>query len=202
MPRILLVRHGQSEWNAEGRWQGQADIALSDLGRAQARAAAVRVGAFDVIASSTLMRAAETAYILSTELGIGPIVPIPELIERSAGQWSGLTKVDIEREWPGYLAEEKRPPGYETDNELWVRIEAGIRAVTEMLPNKSDEALVVGHGGVIYLLESRSGEQRGRMPNLGALWINIDSDGTITAGERVELIDEGELSTEQSSQIL
>lgn len=202
MPRILLVRHGQSEWNAEGRWQGQADIALSDLGRAQARAAAVRVGAFDVIASSTLMRAAETAYILSTELGIGPIVPVPELIERSAGQWSGLTKVDIEREWPGYLADEKRPPGYESDTELWVRIEAGIRAVTEMLPNKNDEALVVAHGGLIYLLESRAGEQRGRMPNLGALWVNIGSDGTITAGERVELIDEGELSTEQSSQIL
>ena len=71
MSRILLVRHGQSEWNAEGRWQGQADIDLSDLGRRQARAAAKNLGSFSVIASSTLSRAAETAYILSNELGIG-----------------------------------------------------------------------------------------------------------------------------------
>ena len=202
MPRILLVRHGQSEWNAEGRWQGQADVALSDLGRAQARAAAARVGAFDVIASSTLMRAAETAYILSTELGIGPIVPVPDLIERNAGEWSGLTKVDIERDWPGYLSEGKRPPGYESDDDLWPRIEAGMRTVAELLPNKNDEALVVGHGGLIYLLELQAGEKRGRIPNLGALWIDIDSDGTVRAGERVELIDEGELSSAQSSDIL
>ncbi len=202
MPRILLVRHGQSEWNAEGRWQGQADVALSDLGRAQARAAAARVGAFDVIASSTLMRAAETAYILSTELGIGPIVPVPDLIERNAGEWSGLTKVDIERDWPGYLSDGKRPPGYESDDDLWPRIEAGMRTVAELLPNKNDEALVVGHGGLIYLLELQAGEKRGRIPNLGALWIDIDSDGTVRAGERVELIDEGELSSAQSSDIL
>lgn len=202
MPRILLVRHGQSEWNAEGRWQGQADIALSDLGRAQARSAATRVGSFDVIASSTLMRAAETAYILSSELGIGPIVPVPELIERSAGEWSGLTKSDIEREWPGYLADDKRPPGYESDDDLWRRVEAGIRAVADMLPNHHDEALVVAHGGLIYLLEARSGETRGRIPNLGALWVHIDVDGTVTAGERVELIEEGDLSSEQSDQIL
>jgi len=202
MPRILLVRHGQSEWNAEGRWQGQADIALTDLGRSQARSAATLVGSFDVIASSPLMRAAETAYILSIELGIGPIVAVPELIERSAGEWSGLTKDDIEREWPGYLSRDERPPSYEHDDELWIRVEAGIRTVTELLPNKHDEALVVAHGGLIYLLEARSGENRGRMPNLGALWVNIGADGTISAGERVELIDEGKLSTAQSDQIL
>lgn len=201
MPRILLVRHGQSEWNAEGRWQGQADIALSDLGRAQARAASAKLGAFDVIASSTLMRAAETAYLISTELGIGPIVPVPELIERSAGEWSGLTKTDIEREWPGYLEAEKRPPGYESDDELWVRIEAGMRVVAELL-GEHDEGLVVAHGGLIYLLEDRVGVRRGRIPNLGALWVDIAADGTLSAGERVELIDEGELSSAQSSDIL
>ncbi|MDW3176353.1 MAG: histidine phosphatase family protein [Acidimicrobiia bacterium] len=202
MPRILLVRHGQSEWNAEGRWQGQADIALSDLGRAQARAATTKIGSFDVIASSTLMRAAETAYIISSELGIGPIVPVPELIERSAGEWSGLTKVDIERDWPGYLEAEKRPPNYESDDELWARIEAGMQVVAELLPGNGDEALVVAHGGLIYLLEDRVGVRRGRIPNLGALWVDVANDGTLSAGERVELIDEGELSTSQSSDIL
>lgn len=203
MPRILLVRHGQSEWNAEGRWQGQADIALSDLGRAQARAASAKLGAFDVIASSTLLRAAETAYIISSELGIGPIVPVPDLIERSAGEWSGLTKLDIEEQWPGYLDQGKRPPGYENDDELWARIDAGLRAVVELLPGSHDEALVVAHGGLIYLLEDRSDLRRGRIANLGALWVDISNDGNaISAGERVELIDEHELSTAQSSDIL
>jgi broad specificity phosphatase PhoE len=202
MPRILLVRHGQSEWNAEGRWQGQADISLSDLGRAQAHAAAIKLGNFDVIASSTLMRAAETAYIISTELGIGPIAPIPNLIERNAGKWSGLTKDDIEQAWPGYLDAHKRPPGYESDDEVWHRVEEGIREITTMLPGRHDEAIVVAHGGVIYLLEDRAGLRRGRIPNLGAVWVHVDDDGSIAAGDRVELIDDGELLSSQSSDIL
>lgn len=202
MPRILLVRHGQSEWNAEGRWQGQADVALSNLGRAQAHAAAAKLGSFDVIASSTLMRAAETAYIVSTELGIGPIMPIPDLIERNAGEWSGLTKDDIEREWPGYLEAHKRPPGYELDDDLWYRIESGVRTVTTMLPGRRDDAVVVAHGGLIYLLEDRAGLRRGRIPNLGALWLDIDDDGSIVVGDRVELIDDSELLSAQSSDIL
>ena len=201
MSRILLVRHGQSEWNAEGRWQGQADIPLSELGRRQAHAAAKNLGSFSMIASSTLSRAAETAYIISNELGIGPIVPVPELIERSAGEWSGLTRSDIEREWPGYLDAEDRPPNYEHDPELWLRVEAGLKIVADMIA-PGDEALVVAHGGIVYMLEERLGQRRGRLPNLGAIWIDIAADGTVTPGERVDLIDEGELSSSQESDIL
>ena len=200
MSRILLVRHGQSEWNAQGRWQGQADIDLSDLGRRQARAATASLGSFSLIASSTLSRAAETAFIISNELGIGPIVPVPELIERSAGEWSGMTRSDIEREYPGYLAEDKRPPSYEHDPELWVRVEAGLQSVAKMLV-PGDEALVVAHGGIIYMLEERMGQRRGRIANLGALWIDVELDGTFQPRERVDLI-EGELSSAQESDIL
>ena len=202
MPRILLVRHGQSEWNAEGRWQGQADIALSALGRRQAHVATQKLGTFDVIAASTLMRAAETAYIISTELGIGPIVPVPDLIERSAGEWSGLTRDDIEREWPGYLEADRRPPTYELDDQLWPRINSGLQAVAALLEAPQDEAIVVAHGGIIYLLEDRSGLRRGRMPNLGAIWLDVASDGSFIVGDRVELIDEGELASAQASDIL
>jgi len=202
MPRILLVRHGQSEWNAEGRWQGQADISLSDLGRAQARAATVRLGTFDLIASSTLMRAAETAYIISSELGIGPIVPAPDLIERGAGEWSGLTKDDIEIEWPGYLTDGRRPPGYELDDSVWPRLELGLRSVADMLSHHADEALVVAHGGLIYLLEARADLRRGRIPNLGGLWVDVDQHGEIKALDRVALLEDDALSTAQSSDIL
>jgi len=201
MGRILFVRHGQSEWNAEGRWQGQADIPLTDLGRKQAFAATKSLGTFDVIAASPLLRAAETAYIFSNELGIGPIIPVPELVERSAGEWSGLTRDDIAREWPGYLDEDKRPPNYEDDDSLWARVEVGLGVIFDMLgPN--DEALVVAHGGLIYLLEDRCGTRHGRISNVGALWLDRDAEGRIIAGDRVDLIDEGDLITAQGADVL
>ena len=201
MGRILLVRHGQSEWNAEGRWQGQADIPLTDLGRKQAQMAAAKLGMFAVAASSTLARAAETAHIVCSELGIGPIIPVPELVERSAGEWSGLTRDDIRRDWPGYLEDDKRPPSYELDDALWPRLVAGLTIVSDML-EREDEAIVFAHGGLIYLIEERSGQKRGRMPNLGALWLNVTEEGEVLAGARVSLIDEGELTSAQSDQIL
>ena len=201
MTRILLVRHGQSVWNAEGRWQGQADIELSDLGRSQARAAAGSLGSFDLIAASTLSRAAETAHIISTKLGIGPVIPIPALIERSAGEWSGLNRIEIDEQYPGYLEADKRPPGYEDDDALWARVKVGLAEVTEML-GPDDEALVVAHGGIIYMLEERQGGSRGRISNLGALWLNVDSSGEITIGERVDLVSDASLASAQASDIL
>ena len=77
MRRMLLVRHGQSVWNALGKWQGQADIELSELGRRQAAAAAQKLGSFDLIAASPLLRAMETAEIVAATLGIGPIIAVP-----------------------------------------------------------------------------------------------------------------------------
>src|SRR4029078_7240591 len=87
-PRVLLARHGQSEWNAVGRWQGQADPPLSDLGRKQALVAADRIGTVDVIVSSDLERAVQTAFIISEALGVGPVITNELLRERDAGEWS------------------------------------------------------------------------------------------------------------------
>src|SRR3989442_14475718 len=121
--RVLLVRHGQSEWNAQGRWQGQADPPLSDLGRAQARAAARSLGSVDAVYASDLQRAAETAVIIAEQLGIGPVILDADLRERDAGDWSGLTREEIHERYPGYLPDNphpvfapdrgtpKRPPG-------------------------------------------------------------------------------------------
>src|SRR3954449_1914254 len=100
---LLLVRHGQSEWNAVGRWQGQADPPLTELGREQARLAARSLGALDAIFASDLQRATETALIISNALGVGPVVIDPDLRERDAGEWSGLTRSEIEEQYPGYL---------------------------------------------------------------------------------------------------
>ena len=96
MTRLLLVRHGESEWNALGKWQGQANPPLTDQGRRQAQQAAGVLGAFDAIVASTLQRAAETAAIISEVMGVGPVLVEEDLQERSAGPWQGLTRVEIE----------------------------------------------------------------------------------------------------------
>ena len=85
--RFLLVRHGESEWNAVGRWQGQADPPLSQTGSEQARLAAQSIGMVDAIVASSLRRAFDTAHIISENLGIGPVIVEPDLMERHAGEW-------------------------------------------------------------------------------------------------------------------
>ena len=112
MPKLLIVRHGQSEWNALGRWQGQADPPLTNLGQSQARKAIQKLGLFDSIVSSPLQRAKNTASIISELMGVGPVVTESGLMERDAGPWQGLTRIEIENDWPGFLASGKRPDGY------------------------------------------------------------------------------------------
>ena len=113
------MRHGQSEWNAIGRWQGQADPPLSDLGRRQAREAARAIGAVDAVWASDLRRAAETAAIISADIGVGPVVLDPDLRERDAGEFSGLTRAEIEERFPGYLEDDRRPPGGSRTSTCW-----------------------------------------------------------------------------------
>ena len=112
---MLLVRHGQSEWNARGRWQGRADPSLTDLGRLQAKKATDHLSGFDAIVASPLCRATETAVILAKALGIGPVLTDADLMEREAGPWQGRTRIEIEDGWPGFLERGERPDGYEPD---------------------------------------------------------------------------------------
>lgn len=189
MTRILMIRHGQSEWNAAGRWQGQADPPLTDLGRHQARSAAAHLGAVDAIVASPLQRAADTAEIIGEQLGIGPVSYDPRLVERDAGEWSGLTKPEIEAAYPGYIADGRRPPSFETEDALQVR---ALRALDRMAEAYGDaDVLVVSHGGVIYALEALDGIELVRIPNLGGRWM-AHGEGGLTLGERVILVDPDE----------
>jgi broad specificity phosphatase PhoE len=187
MTTMLLTRHGQSEWNAVGRWQGQADPPLSDLGRAQARSAADRIGSVDVVVASDLDRAVHTAAIISEVLGVGPVIIEPGLRERDAGEWSGLTRAEIERDWPGYLHDHRRPPGFEADEHLLERTLAGLDRIHRAYAGA--EVLVVTHGGVVYALEARSGHAFERLPNLGSRWLVHHGD-RVELGERLLLVDE------------
>jgi broad specificity phosphatase PhoE len=184
---LLLVRHGQSTWNAAGRWQGQADPPLSDLGRWQAAIAADRLGAFDAIVASSLQRASETAHIIAELLGVGPVLVDPDLVERDAGPWSGLTRAEIDARWPGHLAEGRRPEGYEPDEPLVARACAALDRIATMV--SGGDALVVTHGGVIYALEGMLGGAFDRIGNLGGRWFHRDPGGRLRLGERVVLVD-------------
>jgi broad specificity phosphatase PhoE len=187
MTRILLLRHGQSEWNAEGRWQGQSDIALTELGRRQAFAASQRLGVVDAIVCSDLRRASDTAQILSEQLGVGPVVVEPLFRERDAGEWSGLTSAQIEQGWPGYLAERRRPDRFEPEAEALARLLAGIDLVHAEVGG--GEVLVVTHGGLVHALEHRHGIEFERLPNLAGRWV-IHHGDHVELGDRLILIDE------------
>ena len=88
MTDIYLVRHGQSTWNEEHRWAGQADPPLTDLGRLQAKMACSRLEeiGFRWVTSSDLIRARETASFIASELGIELAPPVSELKERHYGE--------------------------------------------------------------------------------------------------------------------
>ncbi len=192
---LLMVRHGQSTWNAERRWQGQADPPLSDLGRDQAKRAADRLvtvaTTITAAATSPQIRASETASILvahsDATAHVEAIKHEPDLRERSAGSWSGLTKVDIDARYPGYLSGDLRPEGYERDDALFERVHRTLVKIGNEHPEET--VLVVCHGGVINTLVSRLGVNAGRTPNLSGYHVGLH-DGVLTVSDRFDLLGE------------
>src|SRR5213076_218915 len=102
MTTLLLARHGETDWNREGRWQGWADPPLNAAGRAQAHELAeqLRSVPFDAVYSSDLRRAHETAEIVAAPHAV-PVVADLGLREIDVGSWSGLTRSAIEERFPG-----------------------------------------------------------------------------------------------------
>ncbi|MBK9179717.1 MAG: histidine phosphatase family protein [Acidimicrobiales bacterium] len=191
MTRLLLVRHGQSVWNADGRWQGQADPPLSPLGEAQARAAARSVGEVDAIVASDLRRARRTAELIAEGLGAGPVAVDVRLRERDAGEWTGCTRDDIELRWPGWLEAHRRPPGYEPDEHLLGRVLAAVLDAAAV--HAGGSVLVVAHGGAIRTFEHAHGAELVFLPNLGAREVTV-AGGTVALGPRRDLIDHDEVA--------
>lgn len=183
--QMLVIRHGQSTWNEQKRWQGQADPPLSEFGREQAGAAAQSIGNVDVIVSSPQLRAAETAGIISSIIGVGPVQLVEDLRERAAGVWSGMTRVEIDAEYPDWVDSERRPEGWEYDEVLVPRVMGAVNSVAEQFAGAT--VLVVCHGGVIITLERELGVNDGRIPNLHGRVVTA-RDGQLTGGERLELI--------------
>jgi broad specificity phosphatase PhoE len=135
--RLLLVRHGETDWNADGRLQGQTDRPLSDFGRMQARRLAGALGdeTLEAIYSSDLARARETAEIVGERLGL-PVSLEPDLREKDWGTWEGLNAVERDRvEFVGESTEAHQE-----------RILGALRRISDRHPDGSS-VLVVTHGG-------------------------------------------------------
>ena len=191
---LLLVRHGQSTWNDEGRWQGQADPPLSALGEAQAAEAAARLAGvgFAAVASSDLVRARRTAEIVARSLALGPVIVEPRLKEYDVGRWCGLTKPEIEQGWPGMIAAWAggalpSTPGGELRVAFAERVVASLRRLAGEMP--AGDMLVVTHSGVVRTLERLLGVEHVPIGNLSGRWCLVDDDGGLSMGDGVVLLD-------------
>ena len=153
---LLLVRHGETDWNRDGRWQGHSDTHLNDLGREQAARVAGELDGVDVVYSSDLARARETAEVVAERLGL-PVRLDERLRERSFGAWEGKTAPEIEAEFPDaharWLAGEG--PGSD-DAEPFADFGARVRSfLDDVLVRHPDETvLVVSHGGSIRVIHA------------------------------------------------
>ena len=154
---IFLARHGETEWNRIGRWQGATDVPLSDVGRAQAQALAARIAALSFaparVHASGLARARETGEIVAAALGLPPPQLDPRLGERGFGCFEGLTREECALRhpaaWAAYLADRRStPPGGEPQGDVVARMLAGLSAVGAATDDGTS-ALVVSHGGAI-----------------------------------------------------
>ena len=129
---VVLWRHGRTPYNAENRFQGQLDVPLDDVGRAQARAAAVDLARHGVtsLVASDLTRAADTAAALTAATGVVARLD-PALREVDAGAWQGLLHHEITGAWPDDYAawrrgEDVRLGGGERRSEVSVRVAAAV----------------------------------------------------------------------------
>jgi probable phosphoglycerate mutase len=181
--RLLLLRHGESEWNAQGRWQGWADPPLTAQGRCQAQAAGRQLGdqGFTATAASDLQRARQTAGLAGDALGLPPEVYIdPALREYDVGAWSGLTRPEIEAGWPGALEDWREgrlvaTPGGETRHAFETRISGALMRIGAVFPGAT--VLVITHGGVIAALERSLGASPRRLAHLTGRWFSASTDG-------------------------
>ncbi len=159
VPRLVLWRHGRTEWNAAGRFQGQLDPPLDEKGRRQAAQAAPYVAAGltpedTVVVSSDLVRAAETARALARVLGVA--VRLDErLREHGMGTWEGLTRAEVADRFPEQYADwtAGRPVHGRGGEDPSAVAERALEAVADLPP--AGVAVVVTHGGTAGRLIER-----------------------------------------------
>lgn len=171
--RIFLVRHGATEWNADKKAQGHADIPLTPDGIRQAHVAADALADRDISAvfTSDLVRAADTGHIIASRHGC-PVVLDPDLREIDQGEWEGLRISEIAARWPDLWgpARHYRPrPGGEAPQDVRQRALQAVRRAVEQYPQ--GRIVVVSHGGTIRWISAEvlgyDDEQSARIRGIG-----------------------------------
>jgi broad specificity phosphatase PhoE len=153
---FVLIRHGESTWNAAGLWQGHGDAPLSERGRRQARSLAVELAeeAPTRLLASDLARARETAEIVGCELGLAVELE-PGFRELDVGAWSGLTASEVRLRWPEEVARFRAgdPDLRAGGAESWSQLRTRALAAFERWAQRSTGcAAVVTHGGLLRML--------------------------------------------------
>lgn len=185
--KLCLVRHGETDWNVEGRLQGWTDIALNATGKAQAQAVARALAGvpFDAIVSSPLQRALHTAEAIADGR---PIELEPRLRERQLGALQGLTRGEVAAQYPavqtaltlrspGY-----QPPGGESLQDFAARVHALLRELRQRHAG-ARQLLLVAHGGVLDIVYRLATDQdlqsprRHALPNAALNWLRATPQG-------------------------
>ncbi|MGI9116812.1 MAG: histidine phosphatase family protein [Gaiellales bacterium] len=172
MPRVILIRHGETDWSRDGRWQGWSDVPLNDKGMRQARELVEPLARQHPthLVCSDLIRTQQTLQPLADALGIAPVVD-PDVKEIDVGSWAGLSHGEAEARYPdGVARHDAGGTGWEdgeTYADIAVRGERALLRHTDGLP-ESALLVVCSHGGLIgatvgRLLGLSADEQRQRL---------------------------------------
>ncbi|EJL71538.1 fructose-2,6-bisphosphatase [Variovorax sp. CF313] len=198
---LILIRHGETAWNRELRFQGHADVPLNDIGHEQARRIGLRLAgesAVQHIISSDLMRAQQTAAPAASQLSL-PVVTSAALREQFFGVVEGMRSDEIQnlhpRAWEEWLEfrEDHAMPEGETAREFHTRIIAALGSIAAA--HRGQHLIVVTHGGVLDMVWrtarglSLSGPRRSDIPNAGFNRIRIADPAEPEAIEIVEWAD-------------
>jgi len=151
MTHLCLIRHGQTDWNLEGRYQGQSDVPLNETGLAQAGSLITKLNghSFNAIYSSDLKRARQTAEPIAKLLGLDVQIE-PRLREINQGEWEGVLVDEIKARYAELWSQRTvdpasvRPPGGETVGEVAERVYAALDDIARLFPN--GQLLIVSHG--------------------------------------------------------
>lgn len=145
MTELHLIRHGQTDWNVAGRYQGQADIPLNAAGLAQARALAQTLAGqrFDALYSSDLQRAYQTAQAIAAVVGL-PIHTLRGLREIHMGAWQGMLLTEVSQGYTQNRSPHSKPEGGESVVQVAARLALAADAICRAHPE--GRVLVVSHG--------------------------------------------------------
>ena len=157
MTEIIIIRHGETEWNKTGRFQGHSDVPLSEEGRAQAEALGKNlvVDHVDAIYASDLTRAMETAAPLAERFGL-PVIPDPQLRELNFGAWEGRNFNDVNAENPDAMKnfyndpEQANIPDSENFTDFQRRVAGRVREIAAQ--ERGKRIVIVSHGASIRIL--------------------------------------------------